>query len=674
MNPYKKFPSRSQWKQVFKILTKNEKRMVMLLFVLAFGSSCFLVSNFYIKHTEIAPAFGGTYIEGIKGQPRFINPVYGSNDVDRDLIELLFSGLMKYDSQGKIVLDLAQNYEIKEEGRIYEFCLKENIVWSDGKELTSDDIIFTIKTIQNPDYKSPLRANWLGVEVERISDKYLRFKLKKSYAGFLERLTLKILPSHIWQDISPQNFALSPYNLSPISCGPYKLKELSQGKLGTVELLTLDKDPNYFEKKPYLSKITFIFFENENDIIQAAEQKKIKGFSLLSPKNYSNINKGSNLFEYNFVLPRYFAVFFNPVQQKILANQEIRQALNYGTNKQEIIEKALLNKGSTVDSPVLPGIYGYELPSEIYEYNLEKAKQILEEQGFKETEQACPPSAGAEGDCGRGFREKIIKKEPSFQFKTRLEIGSKGKEVEELQKCLAKDPEVYPEGEITGYFGNKTKAAVIRFQEKYKKEILEPWGYKKGTGTVGKTTRKKLNEICFETAPEILPLKFSLITVEDSVLKEVGEILKQQWNEIGVDLEIQTKPISQLQYDFIKPRNYEMLLFGEVLGVIPDPYPFWHSLQKRDPGLNLALYENKKSDKLLEQARECLDQETRKEKYEKFQSLLIEDVPCIFLYSPDYIYLVSSEISGINPGLIVDPSKRFSDIENWYIKTHRVWK
>ena len=86
--------------------------------------------------------------------------------------------------------------------------------------------------------------------------------------------------------------------------------------------------------------------------------------------------------------------------------------------------------------------------------------------------------------------------------------------------------------------------------------------------------------------------------------------------------------------------------FGEVLGSLPDPFTFWHSSQKNDPGLNLAGYENKEVDKLLKEARETLDESARKEKYETFQALLIEDAPCVFLYSPDYLYLISNKIKG----------------------------
>ena len=253
-------------------------------------------------------------------------------------------------------------------------------------------------------------------------------------------------------------------------------------------------------------------------------------------------------------------------------------------------------------------------------------------------------------------------------------MGSQGNEVKELQKCLARDSEVYPEGEITGYFGEKTKKAVIKFQEKYRTEILEPQGLSAGTGEVLKSTRDKLNALCAAPSEETIPLSFTIITVNQPILEKVASLLKEQWKSLGINLEIKTIDVSTLTEEIIKPRNYEMLLFGEVLGLIPDPFPFWHSSQTKDPGLNLASYENKDCDKILEDIRQNLNEGERKVALEKFQNILIEDSPAIFLYSPDYLYLVSNEIKGINTKIIADPSKRFSNIENWYVKTKRVWK
>jgi len=154
-----KFPKFSQWKQLFKILRGTERKFFLVLVILAIGSATYLAIDFYINNTKTAPAYGGTYIEGVVGQPRFINPIYGeTNDVDRTLIDLIYSGLMTYDKDGKIVADLVKSYQISDNGKIYTFQLKDNLYWQDGIPLTVDDVIYTIKTIQNSDYKSPLRA------------------------------------------------------------------------------------------------------------------------------------------------------------------------------------------------------------------------------------------------------------------------------------------------------------------------------------------------------------------------------------------------------------------------------------------------------------------------------------------------------------------------------------
>ena len=110
------------------------------------------------------------------------------------------------------------------------------------------------------------------------------------------------------------------------------------------------------------------------------------------------------------------------------------------------------------------------------------------------------------------------------------------------------------------------------------------------------------------------------------------------------------------------------------MGAIPDPFPFWHSIQKKDPGLNLALYDNKKVDELLKDARQTLDKETRLKKYKEFQQSVVDDAPVVFLYSSYHLYYTAKKIKGIEVENIVLPSKRFADIDKWYIKTQRVKK
>jgi len=664
----KKWPNKNQWQYFFKaphrFLKKKEKIAFFSFLILFLGSSFFLILSFYFKNTENQPSFGGKYIEGVVGQPGFINPIYASaSDIDRDLVQLIFSGLMKYNPEGQIVPDLAEKYEIKEQGKVYEVYLKENLFWEDSQPLTADDIVFTIKTIQNPDFKSPQRAIWSGIEVEKISDLKVRFSLKNPYPPFLEILTQKIIPKHIWKDISAENFPLANYNLKTIGSGPYKIKKIEQKKLGKIASLDLTKNPKYYQKKPYLSQISFQFFDNEKDLIKSYQKGKIQGFSLTSFEELKKLGetkilKTANL--YSLSLPRYFAVFFNPEKAKIFDDQNIRRALNYGTNKKDILEKTIAGYGKIVDSPLLSEIYQLPPLSETYQFDQEKAKEILNKAGFLPDE--------------TGIRKKIIKKEPAFSFQKDLRLGSQGKEVKELQNCLAKDPKIYDQGKISGYFDSETKKAVIKFQEKYAKDILEPQGLKKPTGSVGQSTRAKLNEICLAPSKQILGLKFSLTTINQPVLVKLAELLKQEWRVLGIEVEIKTFEISQLEQEIIRQRNYESLLFGQALSIIPDPFTFWHSSQKKDPGLNLAAFQNKKADEFLEKIRQTSDENEKKEFLKKFQEILTEEAPAVFLYSPDYLYFVSKKIKGIETKIIVDPSKRFSGVENWYLKTKRVWK
>ncbi len=658
-----KYPSPSQWRQFFKILGDKEKIIFLVLLGFFSSSLIYLSAGFYLKNTERAPSRGGSFSEGVVGQPRFINPIYAqAYDVDRDLVEIIFSGLMKYDPEGKIVPDLAENYEISEDGKVYNVYLRDNLFWSDGQPLTTDDVIFTVETLQNSDYKSPLIARWLGIGIEKISDKGIRFTLRSSYGPFLENLTQKIIPKHIFKDIPPENFPLTPYNLKPIGSGPYRLKELKQDDSGKIISLELVQNTRYFGSGPNLSRISFKFYNQEQDLIRAYRRGEITGFSLTSLSgNFDNFNNAN---KYSLYLPRYFAVFFNLSEKsEVLSEKNVRQALNYGTDKAQIIEELLLGQGKEVDSPFLPELYGFPPPSKIYEFNQELAKEILEDEGFASPEE--------------GPRQKALRQESGFRFTKDLKQGSQGGEVRELQNCLANPPaggpEIYPEGTISGYFGEQTKDAVIRFQEKYKEDILKPWGFESGTGLVSTKSREKLNEICFEEASQFLPLKFSLATINQPLLVQAAQSLKEQWKELGVEVVIETFEASQLEREVIKPRNYESLLFGNVLTMIPDPFAFWHSSQTKDPGLNLALYQSRQVDRLLEDARVAVKGEERAEKLVELQEILITAAPAVFLYNPDYLYFAAKSIKGIDSKIIADPSKRFSGIENWYIKTKRVW-
>ena len=682
----KKLPSFSQWKQIFKVLKRGEKITLAVLLILAVTSLAFLLTSLYFSNTRISSALGGTYTEGIVGQPRFINPIYGeTNDIDRSLIDVMFSGLMTYDNQGAIVEDLTKTYTVSPDGRIYDITIKDNAIWHDGKALTVDDVIFTIKTIQNSDYRSPLRANWTGVDVQKVSDLTVRFTLKTAYNSFLENLTVKIIPKHIWETISPENFAISSYNLQPIGSGPFQFLQLDQTAAGFIKTLSLTSNRRYYHQASFVENVSFQFFERKEDMIRAVNAGQIQGFTLAALDNNQavaekEINQGwlnnSHFSVYSFLLPRYFAVFFNPSpsgKPGLLTDVNIRQALSHAVNKNELVEKinaATKNNTNIVDSPILADFFGYETVPNAYDFNQEQAKKLLDKVGFL-----------AKGESASGgkdiIREKAITKKAAFQFTSYLKIGSKGKQVTQLQTCLAKLDESFKNmlaSEINGTFGKPTDQAVTAFQQKYLPEA-------KPTGETGTGTRAKLNELCAAPSSNTEPLQFTLTTINQPQLVEVANALKEYWRAVGVQVTVQPLSVTDIK-PIIKARNYDALLYGEALGAEPDLYPFWHSSQKVDPGLNLAGYENKKADQLLKEARETIDRDLKAQKYNQLQSIILSDAPALFLYNPDYIYWVSTTVQGVDTtpfdtaqGMkIIDPAKRFININNWFIQTKRIWK
>lgn len=179
-----------------------------------------------------------------------------------------------------------------------------------------------------------------------------------------------------------------------------------------------------------------------------------------------------------------------------------------------------------------------------------------------------------------------------------------------------------------------------------------------------------------ETSDGTLELSFSITTTKEAPeLSMAADILKRQWEKVGAKVDIKIYETKDNLENFaIRPRDFDILLFGEIIGRDADPYAFWHSSQRLDPGLNIASYANITVDEALEKARTETDTEARIEQYRIFQEELQNDTPAIFLYAPQLIYLTHDSIGGVRLAGIDTPSDRFLDVHTWYVKTERVWR
>lgn len=193
--------------------------------------------------------------------------------------------------------------------------------------------------------------------------------------------------------------------------------------------------------------------------------------------------------------------------------------------------------------------------------------------------------------------------------------------------------------------------------------ILEKDGWKKGEdGFWSKTVKKSTTR-----------LAFTLTTGSAPELKRAAELVEKEWRAFGADVTVQYFDQSDLQQDVIRPRKYDALLFGEVVGRDADLFAFWDSSQRNDPGLNIALYTNASVDKLLREARTTEDAVARRALTEKAADLIASEAAAVFLYSPHFVYLTDPRIMGLALTTIVTPSDRFSSVTEWYLETERVW-
>ena len=518
------------------------------------------------------PSRGGTLMEGVVGNPRFINPVLAISEADKNLVALLYSGMVRITPEGKTENNLAEAVTISDDRRIYTVRIHEDARFHDGTPVTADDIIFTIQKITDPSIKSPLRGNWEGITMGKIDEKTVSFTLKQAYTPFIYNLTVGILPKHIWKNVSLDEFSFSQFNTLPIGSGPYKVERVERNSGGIPNFYRLTPFENVSNKAPFIKNLAFRFYPSEMALIEAFNTGEIESISGISPERIPELQTDSSRI-ISSPLPRVFAVFFNQSQSKVFLNKEVRQALNLASPREKIVEKILGGYATAIAGPMPAGIYSRTSAKEnklMPDERLETAKELLAKAGWR----------------------------------ANLETG-----------------------------------------------ILEK---KSTSGTIS--------------------LSFAISTGDASELQQVARELVATWQKLGAKIDVLIFETGDLNQNVIRPRNFDALLFGEVVGRDADLYPFWHSSQRTDPGLNIALYTNSRADQYLDNARSSDDPKEIEESYEVFAKELEADQPAVFLYTPSFLYVMPDKVKAIDLNSLTVPQDRFLSITDWYIETDRIWK
>lgn len=523
----------------------------VLVFVLGLGLLIYQGNQLASYYLTEGPEPGGRFTEGIVGEVGGVNPIFPGDRVSRAAEQLIFSSLFKREGKD-IVPDLATGHEVNDSETVFTVDMRDDAYWHDGSPVTSEDVVFTFRTIQNPDVGSSLRVMWQDIKIKAVDDYTVEFVLPNPYAPFLSQLTTNIAPKHILSDVDNEKMRVTNFNQNPIGSGPFEFDGISD-----QEKINFKANADYYGSKPKLDRFTIATFENQNKMVTAYNRGELSSMNARSELDTSQIdNQDKTIMKKVNKTGQAFA-FYNT---KKLKDARLRKALTFGINKEHIINN-LSGNHDIAHGPLLPEHLGYKNVEK--KFNKDKSEKLLKQ-------------------TGRSLNQE---------------------------------------------------------------------GFWQRNGEV---------------------LSIEITTQETAQYKTAASELAEQWRELGVDAKVKTLDSTELQQSVIRPRDFDVLLFGVVLGEDPDAYAYWHSSQTTDTGRNLSQYESSIVDESLEDGRTITNNLLRAAKYKTFQDEWASDTPAVALYRLYDYYIYRKEARGIKINDITDTDNRFHNVEDWTINISHI--
>lgn len=334
-----------------------------------------------ISEASGPPAYGDALIE-VSGRPSILIPMLAGDSASHFVAGLIFNGLVKYDTDLSVIGDLAESWEISPDSLVITFHLKKGVRWTDGNEFTAEDVKFGFDTIINENTPSAYKEDYLQVKKAEAPDKYtFRVTYEKPYAPALTTWgNLVILPKHLLEgrDITKVDFGQNP-----VGMGPYKLKRWTQG-----QEVVLDSNKDYFEGRPYIDR--YIFKVIPDPATQFLElQSGGVDMMNLTPIQFTK-QTDTEFFKNNFQKFRYPAFVYTymgfNLKHPWFKDKRVRQAIAHAIDKDEIVDVVLFGLGSPATGPYVPNTWAYNPNVKKYEYDIEKAKKLLKEAGWEDTD------------------------------------------------------------------------------------------------------------------------------------------------------------------------------------------------------------------------------------------------------------------------------------------------
>ncbi len=336
--------------------------------------------------TTRVPAEGGTLAEGIVGAPQYINPLLSDpNPVDRELVSLIFDGLLRYDENGELVPALAESWEPGADGRSVTFTLRQDVTWHDGEPFTAADVVFSYSLLREEalPIDEGLRALWRVVAINSNSDYQVTFTLPEPYAPFLDMTTRGIVPAHILQDVPPAEIASHDFNRFPVGTGPFRVSTTENWtRTGRLHLLP---NPAFWPQGLMLNDIAIRFYPDNNALIEAYVAGEVQAANHIPAAFLPEYLELPRLRRYTAPTGRFSQLLFNLSDSGIpaLREVEVRRALAYGLDRQAILDNTLNGQGLLLDGPYLPTSWAYnESLLTHYTYDAATAGLLLDTAGW----------------------------------------------------------------------------------------------------------------------------------------------------------------------------------------------------------------------------------------------------------------------------------------------------
>ena len=358
------------------------------------------------------PDYGDAIVTGSIGEPRTLVPILASDSSSGAICGLIFNGLVKYDKDLNLTGDLAEKWEVSQDGLEITFYLRKGVKWHDGEPFTSKDVEFTYKSLINPSVRTPYGGDFLMVKnLEAVDDYTIKVYYKEPFSPGLSSWGMNIMPAHLLEkeDLNTTKFARNP-----IGTGPYKFKLWKTGE--RVELVS---NHDYFEGRPYIDRYIYRIIPDAATLFLELRGQAVD-YSSLTPIQFRRQTETEffkkNFQRFNFPSFGYTYMGYNLNDPKF-KDIRVRRAINYAINKEEIIKGVLLGLGRVSTGPFIPESWAYNKDVRPLEYDPGKAREILKEAGWTDKD-----ADGILEKDGMKFSFTVITNQGNDERKMALEI------------------------------------------------------------------------------------------------------------------------------------------------------------------------------------------------------------------------------------------------------------